>query len=174
MLQSNLVFAAVDGVGARSSRISKKARHRAPRSSISNHAPSSIEAEKRFYHSPSTIPGPYPAGSAQQNNTALLCGPGPRQLHPHHCPYLQVGQTGRRSPQLAPTVRRLKLVWERWRERAKGAGLKVVAVIPVGFHTDLVGAQLAGWKPAADRCVWVEEQKSLTISEAQFSVVLRY
>lgn len=39
-------------------------------------------------------------------------------------------------------------------ERAEGEGWKGVTIIPVRFHMDLVGAQLAGWQPATVRCMW--------------------
>lgn len=102
MLQSNLVLADCESVGARSLLVSKKAGHLASHSSVAKHAPSNIEAEKSFYNSSS---GDSPVGflvlirgdSLCRTSTVLLCVPGPWQLHPHHCLYLQVPNNCKQS-----------------------------------------------------------------------------
>lgn len=130
VLQSNPIFAACEGVGTRSLLVSKKAGHGASRSSVAKHAPSTVEVEKSFYDSPSSdspvgflvLTRGDPLG---RTSTVLLCILGPGQLHNSPLP-LSTGtkrlQTGQHSPELAPTICKLKPVRERWRERAKGAG----------------------------------------------------
>ena len=102
VLQNNLVFAACEGVESRPLLVSKKAGHRASHSSVAEHAPSNIEAEKSFYNSPSSdspvgflvLIGGDPLGGT---STVLLCILGPGRLHPHHCPYLWVPHNGKQG-----------------------------------------------------------------------------